>query len=186
MLGGNYGGGDSSFVYSADGPKAVAAAIYVDIFDNNSGGGGKRGDGGFCLVGHFTFYKLQKEVYVNRLPRVLRGSWHTYVGLELQLILSFAMALLEAFITVRWFDFPALAALVLAVAETVAAFLVRDITFKAYKGLASEGENAAGAPPKPGKKADDGGDAGSSSKDGNGAKGNRADDEVEDFFDNKE
>ena len=61
----------------------------------------------FCLVGHFTFYKLQKEVYVNRLPRVLRGSWHTYVGLELQLILSFAMALLEAFITVRWFDFPA-------------------------------------------------------------------------------
>lgn len=140
----------------------------------------------FCLVGHFTFYKLQKEVYVNRLPRVLRGSWHTYVGLELQLILSFAMALLEAFITVRWFDFPALAALVLAVAEAVAAFLVRDITFKAYKGLASEGENAAGAPPKPGKKADDGGDADPSPKDGNGAKGNRADDEVEDFFDNKE
>ena len=64
--------------------------------------------------------------------------------------------------------------------------MVRDITFKAYKGLASEGENAAGAPPKPGKKADDGGDAEPSSKDGNGAKGNRADDEVEDFFDNKE
>ena len=102
------------------------------------------------------------------------------------LVSSSSSALLEAFITVRWFDFPALAALVLAVAEAVAAFLVRDITFKAYKGLASEGENAAGAPPKPGKKADDGGDTEPSSKDGNGAKGNRADDEVEDFFDNKE
>ena len=66
MLGGNYGGGDSSFVYSADGTKAVAAAIYVDIFDNNSGGGGKRGDGGFLPC--WAFYLLQAPKGSVRQP----------------------------------------------------------------------------------------------------------------------
>lgn len=88
----------------------------------------------FCFAGHFTLYRLKKEIYAARLP-VLRGEWHTFAGLELQFVLSAAFTLLELFMLVRWFDAGTLCATAVAATGTACAWTVRSITFKAFKNL---------------------------------------------------
>lgn len=127
-----------------------------------------------CLVGHFTFYKLKREVDVRRLPTVLKGSWHTFAGLEISFAAAAAMALLEAFMLVRWFDVATLAAFAVSLAGAGCAFVVRSVTFKAYKGV-SDGKNDA-------KTAEKHDNAKTAAKQGESA----SDEEIEDFFGDKE
>ena len=127
-----------------------------------------------CLVGHFTFYKLKREVDVRRLPTVLKGSWHTFAGLEISFAAAAAMALLEAFMLVRWFDVATLAAFAVSLAGAGCAFVVRSVTFKAYKGV-SDGKKDA----KTAEKHDNAKTAAKQSE-------SASDEEIEDFFGDKE
>lgn len=88
----------------------------------------------FCLASHFGKYKICKELYETD-KTALKGDWHTFAGLEIQLVLSFVSLLAELYLVVRAFDVWTFLACVLAAGQTVAAFFVRKTTSGAYKNL---------------------------------------------------
>lgn len=88
----------------------------------------------FCLVGHFTLYRLKKEIYETQRSS-LKGEWHTFAGLEFQFLIFAAFALFETFLLVRWFDVATLIATLIIVGAAVAAWVIRSITFNAFKNL---------------------------------------------------
>ncbi len=88
----------------------------------------------YCLVSHFTLYKIRSEIYENQKP-ALKGDWHTFGGIEIQLVLSGAVLLVELFMLVRWFDWQTLLASCVAACGFAAAFVVRKTTYDSFKNL---------------------------------------------------
>lgn len=94
-------------------------------------------DSVYCLIAHFTLYKIRAEIYENQKP-ALKGDWHTFGGIEIQLVLSGISLLAEFFLLVRWFDWQTLFASVIAACGFAAAFMLRKTTFEAFKNLSEQ------------------------------------------------
>lgn len=107
----------------------------------------------FCLASHFGKYKICKELY-EADKTALKGDWHTFAGLEIQLVLSFVSLLAELYLVVRAFDVWTLLACVLAAGQTVAAFFVRKTTSGAYKNLSETAPETEKGEPSEGKSGD--------------------------------
>lgn len=88
----------------------------------------------YCLVSHFTLYKIRSEIYEHQKP-ALKGDWHTFGGIEIQLVLSGVVLLVELFMLVRWFDWQTLLASCVAALGFAAAFVVRKTTYDSFKNL---------------------------------------------------
>lgn len=104
----------------------------------------------YCLVNHFISYKIKQTVYENQ-KTALKGEWHTFAGLEIQLVLAALSLLLEAYFVVRRFDIQTLIATLVTAIGFAAALCVRQTTKKAFSNLSEK------APSEPLKEnADDG------------------------------
>lgn len=91
----------------------------------------------FCLAGHFTLYKLRTEYFERQLP-ALKGNWHTYAAMEIQLVMFAAMTVAEAAVAYFWPHVLTFVALAVAGLGTVCAWFVRSITFNAMKDMSDE------------------------------------------------
>lgn len=111
-----------SLSYSWAGPTIVVVAVAAFLVSL------------YCFIGHFSSYRLKKEIYENKLS-VLKGEWHTFAGLEFQALSATAMAGLELFMLVRWFDVWTLIASVAEIAGAACAWTVRNVTHKAFSKL---------------------------------------------------
>ncbi|MGN1093868.1 MAG: hypothetical protein ACI4SC_02695 [Candidatus Neoclostridium sp.] len=104
----------------------------------------------YCLVNHFISYKIRQTVYENQ-KTALKGEWHTFAGLEIQLVLAALSLLSEAYFVVRRFDIQTLIATLATAVGFAAALCVRQTTKKAFSNLSEK------APSRSGENADEGG-----------------------------
>ena len=91
----------------------------------------------YCLVNHFVSYKIRQTVYENQ-KTALKGEWHTFAGLEIQLVLAALSLLSEAYFVVRRFDIQTLNATLATAVGFAAALCVRQTTKKAFSNLSEK------------------------------------------------
>ncbi len=91
----------------------------------------------YCLVGCFTVYKLREEWFENQLPS-LRGNWHTFAVIEIQMVFFFAFAAFEIFLLTTLFDWGTFFCALILLIGFGASVVVRSVTYKAIKGLSDK------------------------------------------------
>lgn len=91
----------------------------------------------YCLIGHFTVYKLREEWYENQLP-ALRGNWHTFAAIEIQMVLFLLFTAFEIYLLTTGWDLGTFICALITLIGFSASVVVRSISYKAIKGLSDK------------------------------------------------